>query len=591
MSNAHARMSSTRSSTLRLLLAATISPVLVVGPMAVPDASGDDTGQITTSMETLAVDGIDDTAVADTADVEYNTPVTQQKSRLSTARSGQGHEPVEPDDDDLVAMTGKQDTKGFSALGLTWESEQEPVTVWVRTKTAPQTWSDWEYVPSGDDHAPDPGSGEASDGTRAGTDPLIVPESEGVQVRVEAEDGTAPRGMKVNLIDPAPAGQDAQVQQKALPASGNGARPKVITRAQWGADESLRREEPEYETVRGGFVHHTAGTNNYTRSEVAAQIRAIYTYHVQGRGWNDIGYNFLVDKFGRVFEGRYGGVGKPVVGAHTLGYNSQSFGMSVIGNHQNIRANAAVRDSLAEVFAWKLARNGVDAASMVRLHDEPFHAISGHRDGFNTLCPGDALYAQLSGIRQDAHDRQLKLDPPPFPDVTPATTDFTRAIAWLKDEGITTGYADGTFGPKHNISREAMAAFLYRAAGRPAVKSAPDFTDVDSSSKFAKEIAWLQDERITTGFADGTFGPTKRITREAMAAFMTRFLLEGRVPDATAPYEFSDVAGTQFEDHIAWIADQGLTTGHADGTFRPKSKITREAMAAFLYRSRGLMAR
>lgn len=179
--------------------------------------------------------------------------------------------------------------------------------------------------------------------------------------------------------------------------------------------------------------------------------------------------------------------------------------------------------------------------------------------------------------------------PGPFPDVTPATTDFTRAIAWLKSEGITTGYADGTFGPKHNISREAMAAFLYRAAGRPAVKSAPDFTDVDSSSKFAKEIAWLQDERITTGFADGTFGPTKRITREAMAAFMTRFLLEGRVPDATAPYEFSDVAGTQFEDHIAWIADQGLTTGHADGTFRPKSKITREAMAAFLYRSRNML--
>ncbi|WP_338751900.1 SpoIID/LytB domain-containing protein [Janibacter alittae] len=177
----------------------------------------------------------------------------------------------------------------------------------------------------------------------------------------------------------------------------------------------------------------------------------------------------------------------------------------------------------------------------------------------------------------------------PFPDVTAATTDFTKEIGWLKDERITTGYADGTFGPKDDISREAMAAFLYRAAGRPAVESAPDFTDVDSSSAFAREIAWLQDERITTGYADGTFGPKKRISREAMAAFMTRFLLEGRVPDATAPYEFSDIAGTQFEDHIAWIADQGLTTGHADGTFRPKSTITREAMAAFLYRSRDML--
>ncbi len=177
----------------------------------------------------------------------------------------------------------------------------------------------------------------------------------------------------------------------------------------------------------------------------------------------------------------------------------------------------------------------------------------------------------------------------PFPDVTPATTDFTREIAWLKGEGITTGYADGTFGPKDSISREAMAAFLYRAAGRPPVQSAPDFRDVTSSSPFAKEIAWLQDEGITTGYPDGTFGPKRRITREAMAAFMTRFLLEGRLPDATAPYAFSDIAGTQFEDHIAWIAAQGLTTGHADGTFRPKSKITREAMAAFLYRSRDML--
>ncbi len=177
----------------------------------------------------------------------------------------------------------------------------------------------------------------------------------------------------------------------------------------------------------------------------------------------------------------------------------------------------------------------------------------------------------------------------PFPDVTPQTTAFTTEIAWLKDEGITTGYPDGTFGPKDNISREAMAAFLYRAAGRPPVQSAPDFTDVNSSSAFAKEIAWLQDERITTGYADGSFGPKRRITREAMAAFMTRFLLDRRPPDATAPYQFSDIAGTQFEDHIAWIADRGLTTGHADGTFRPKSKITREAMAAFLYRARTML--
>ncbi|WP_338748477.1 S-layer homology domain-containing protein [Janibacter alittae] len=592
MRTAHPWLSVTRVLVLRLPLAAAVAAALVIGPTAIVDASGDGAEPVTTSMEAVPVAGISQEAVKDTAGVGYNLPETAHRPENRALRTAPGHEPVAPDDDELVAITKKRHTQRFSALGLTWESEQEPVTVWVRTRTADQTWSDWEYVPSADGHGPDPGTGEAQEGTRAGTDPLIVPESDGVQVRVEAEDGTAPRGMKVNLIDPKSAAQDAQVDQKSLSAGSavaEGTQPGIITRAQWGADESIRRRDPSYGEINGAFVHHTAGTNTYARSDAAGIVRSIYTYHVQGRGWDDIGYNFLVDKFGRIFEGRYGGVAEPVIGAHTLGYNSQSFAMSVLGNYQSKTANAAVLRAYAELFAWKLGRNGVDPASTVTINGDRFNAISGHRDAFATACPGGALYAQLPTIRRDTAALLPDQEPPPFPDVTAATTDFTKEIGWLKDERITMGYADGTFGPKDDISREAMAAFLYRAAGRPAVESAPDFTDVDSSSAFAREIAWLQDERITTGYADGTFGPKKRISREAMAAFMTRFLLEGRVPDATAPYEFSDIAGTQFEDHIAWIADQGLTTGHADGTFRPKSTITREAMAAFLYRSREMM--
>ncbi|WEV76641.1 S-layer homology domain-containing protein [Janibacter cremeus] len=593
MSNTRTRPHVARVLALRLPLAAAVAAALVIGPTAIVDATGDEADPIDTAMEKVAVDGVSEEAARNTADVEFNLPDTAQDPQTRTPRSERGHGPVEPQDDEVVALTKKRSTRDFSALGLTWESEQEPVTVWVRTKTAGTKWSDWEYVPSSDGHGPDAGTSEATSETKAGTDPLIVPESDGVQVRVEAEDGTAPRGMKVNLIDPKTADQDARVGQDALPAgsaAAAGTKPDIITRAQWGADESIRRGEPSYGEINGGFVHHTDGTNYYTRSQSAGIVRAIYTFHVEGRGWNDIGYNFLVDKFGRIFEGRYGGVAEPVIGAHTLGYNSESFAMSVLGNYQSTSANAAVLDAYAELFAWKLGRHRVDPTSTVTMSGHKHDAISGHRDGYATACPGGALYAQLPKIRTKTAALVPEQDPPPFPDVTPYTTDFTTEITWLKDEGITTGYPDGTFGPKDRISREAMAAFFYRIAGEPEVTSDPDFTDVDASSKFADEIAWLQDEGITTGHPDGSFGPKERISREAMAAFMTRFVLDGQPPKSSTPYAFTDIEGTPFVDHIAWLADQGITTGHSDGTFRPRNRITREAVAAFLYRSQALTA-
>ena len=99
---------------------------------------------------------------------------------------------------------------------------------------------------------------------------------------------------------------------------------------------------PSYGTVKTGFIHHTVNANNYTAEQVPALLRGIYAYHTQSRGWRDIGYNFLVDRFGRIWEGRWGGVNRAVVGAHTLGYNEVSFAMSAIGNF-DIAAAAAGR--------------------------------------------------------------------------------------------------------------------------------------------------------------------------------------------------------------------------------------------------------
>ncbi len=162
---------------------------------------------------------------------------------------------------------------------------------------------------------------------------------------------------------------------------------------------------------------------------------------------------------------------------------------------------------------------------------------------------------------------------------------FGEEISWLLDEGITTGYDDGTFRPRNKISREAMAAFLYRYAGEPAFTppSRPAFRDVPSDAPFYKEIAWLVSEGITTGYDDGTFRPRSQISREAMAAFLYRFEeVRGYV---AGPPEFTDVPrGYVFYKEIAWLADQGITTGYDDGTFQPRGKISREATAAFLAR-------
>ena len=119
----------------------------------------------------------------------------------------------------------------------------------------------------------------------------------------------------------------------ALSAMKTAPRPKIYSRAQWGANERLREQSaPDYGTVKAGFIHHTVNSNSYSSSQVPSLLRGIYAYHTQSRGWRDIGYNYLVDRFGRIWEGRYGGVTRAVVGAHTLGYNEYSFALSAIGN-------------------------------------------------------------------------------------------------------------------------------------------------------------------------------------------------------------------------------------------------------------------
>jgi len=299
----------------------------------------------------------------------------------------------------------------FDLLGVTWrQTTPEPrLTVLVRTH-GDSGWTGWTPL----DLAPTPGAREART-ARPGTEPLWVGDADGYQVRVDVRSGDLPPGLRVDLIDPGSSPADAtpgagRPMQSAAAAAG---RPAVFSRADWGADERLRGTGPQYnETIKAGFVHHTAGTNNYSEAEVPKILRAIYAYHVKGNGWSDVGYNFLVDRFGRLWEGRYGGMDQAVVGAHTGGFNVDTFAVSAIGNFDKVAAPPAMVDSIARVMAWKLAMNFRDPAGTTTLRSQgggtsrygagtnvTFKNVSGHRDAGKTSCPGTNLYAQMDTIR------------------------------------------------------------------------------------------------------------------------------------------------------------------------------------------------
>lgn len=193
-----------------------------------------------------------------------------------------------------------------------------------------------------------------------------------------------------------------------------GARPRIITRKGWGANENLRERGFVYtKKVKAAFVHHTASGNNYSCSQVPSVIRSIYRYHVVSSGWRDIGYNFLVDKCGNIYEGRAGGVAKAVLGAHTLGFNTNSMGIAVLGTFQNTKPTDASLKAIARLTAWKLGLYGGNPRGKTYLKsgggnlyrkgkNVRLNVISGHRDGFATECPGRLLYGKLGSARKTA---------------------------------------------------------------------------------------------------------------------------------------------------------------------------------------------
>ncbi|MEU0967807.1 N-acetylmuramoyl-L-alanine amidase [Streptomyces sp. NPDC005917] len=338
-------------------------------------------------------------------------------------------------------------------------------------------WSGWQDIETHNADGADPDTAEAASAhVHGATAPLWVGDSDGVDVRVRAEldDDPGPRGstptgrhdllpagLRLELVDPGdeapPQGPPADVPRTGtegdaaaavntdlapfgateIPALNRqdtedelqqltgvtdvprakpyiGPRPRIVTRRGWGADESLREKGFVYTgKVKAAFVHHTASGNGYKCSQAPSVVRSIYRYHVVSMGWRDIGYNFLVDKCGTIYEGRAGGVAKAVKGAHTLGFNNNSMGIAVIGSYGSSKPSAAAVTAIAKLTAWKLGLFGANPKGMTYLKsgggnlypkgkNVRLNVISGHRDGFATECPGKKLYAKLGSARTNS---------------------------------------------------------------------------------------------------------------------------------------------------------------------------------------------
>ena len=310
--------------------------------------------------------------------------------------------------------TGPITGHAFSMVGLTWRGGPTAADVRVRTRRHGE-WSAWRVLRPLHDR-PDAGV-EGDPGLRA-TEPLWTGACDAIDVR--GADGRLP-AVTLSLIEPGPTpatyGRILEKKPEASP------KPDIIRRKVWGANEKWRNGGPWFNrTIQQVHIHHTVNSNDYAPEDVPALLRGIYRYHTKNLGWSDVGYNFLVDRFGTTWQGRAGGSALPVRGAHTLGFNSTSTGIAVIGNFEEVEPEQPVLDALVHLAAWKLDmydRRPSRRAAVFSQGSDKFAdgkkvklpVIDGHRDTNDTACPGKFLYAKLPAIRERAQERVDRFDP------------------------------------------------------------------------------------------------------------------------------------------------------------------------------------
>ena len=343
----------------------------------------------------------------------------------ATSRSLDVPEPTKTADG-LVAELAPTKTPTFAMLGVTWDLTEDDYDVVAEVRVRRDgRWSGWEALEVDHD------GGEAG---RGGTEPWWVEEADEVAARVTTPEGASPTGVKVVTIDPG-TGDTPETASPAFHSTRSSSStvsvadgqptyvtaPSIISRKSWGAKAASGCGSDGYDaygdTTLGVNMHHTAGTNSYSKSQSASIVRGIQKFHKSGRGWCDIAYNFLVDKYGRVFEGRYGGVDRPVRGSHSGNntVNERTMGVAMMGNLDRTRPTSAMKTSVVKLVGWRLATYYKPAVGKVSIGGKSLHRISGHRNVVSTACPGKYGYSWLSsdgGLRDRVESYIAKYDTP-----------------------------------------------------------------------------------------------------------------------------------------------------------------------------------
>ena len=421
---------------------------------------------------------------------------------------------------DATLLTDPLEVDRFLVAGFTWTGGAdlpEGVRIYLRVREN-GTWSPWylnEAADSGRDDRATSGTGEFVTGGADAIQASVVGGSLPTDLKLalvpsqpQGEQALSAADLKTTEAGPTPVIEDAAVPQTApgwpgaskgstepvtqpaaagatplirpatftttalppvrpaaLPAAttANGLPVPVTTRAEWGANASYMTWDPEYASAGHVVVHHTAGTNNYSAEQSASIVRGIYYYHAVTLDWGDIGYNFLIDKFGTVFEGRSGSLAAPggrmSVGAHARGVNTGTMGLSMMGDYSSVSPSEPQLSSVGKMAGWFLRRAGIsDANGWAGLHvwtTERYQAgstvsmprILAHRDVGYTSCPGDVGYSKLGIIRSIAQAQidgsgTWKAESGSWYYIRP---DGARATGWVLDSG-SWYYLDGSRG-------------------------------------------------------------------------------------------------------------------------------------------------
>jgi hypothetical protein len=351
---------------------------------------------------------------------------TKRPPRSASQSPPPGEAPVDPTAAPVVAdapdgtgrvLTPPVDTVSVQTIGVTWPDGTDGAALEPQVRVLAQgQWSGWQSLDASD-VAPDTGTVDAAHQSRAGTDSLWIGTATAVQMSFVAAPSVPDVRLALigstPLVVPGQGGSGGARPGAAV--HGQAPVPSVYPRAAWGARPPVCTPAVA-STLDAAVVHHTADPNTYsTVAQAEQQIRNDQAYHIDSRGWCDIGYNFVVDKWGNIYEGREHSGDEPVIGVHAGGFNTATVGIAMLGDYSTLTPPAATQESVAEVIAWRLGAYNRDPSSTIgytTLGGEnsryaagtylALPTIIGHRDVAYTACPGQAGYGTLGWLRTRA---------------------------------------------------------------------------------------------------------------------------------------------------------------------------------------------